>query len=100
MEALLVQVIGNLAGGPTSPVQLEHSVHQRGVVPHLLEAAHGPPDLMAADEAPGPMDDDVDPLSLTLDHDLHSLDDMTYDNPSIRGCRGGRMPQRGDVRGQ
>ena len=38
-EALRVQAIGDLAGGLAGPVQLEYAIHQRRVIPQLLEAA-------------------------------------------------------------
>ena len=46
------------------------------------------------------MDDDVGPLRLALDRDLHPLDEVTHDDPPIRGRRRRRPPKRRDVRGE
>jgi hypothetical protein len=63
----------------------------------LLKPADGPLDLVATEEAAVPVDDDVDALGLPLDNDLHSFDEMAYDDPPVRGRRGRCPPERGDV---
>src|SRR4051794_31460543 len=98
--ALRVQAIGDLAGGATGPVQLEHATHQRRVFPQLLEAADGPPALGAPDDAPGQVDDAAAPLVLALARASPPLVGGASAAPPIRGRRGLRPPEGGDVRCQ
>src|SRR5207253_778307 len=84
---LTVQLLGHLGERVSRLAELVDPVQEPPVVGHLLVTLHRTLQLVAAEEAPGPVDDHVDPFALPADRDHHFLHQEADDPLTIRCSR-------------